>query len=227
MKYRAESNMYNLGSVERNFLRFTRSEVQLRVDSTCSSCKQGFSCRSQDTRSCEISLSTPRSYQGFWELKCGSLDVPASQSMMPCSHAWTQYPLTSQMSLPQFAQLNKLLEVQSGDNVRKIATACEICHNYLGPGGKSEKPSYIFHLKLILDSPPQTCLPPLICHSKLPFSNKLAQSCQVCGQLFMSDLYKIAWKASRNLLFLQVFFSWSNQLKRWPFKGHWLTYNTQ
>ena len=30
----------------------------------------------------------------------------------------------------------------------------------------------------------QSCFPPLICHSKPPFSNKLVQSCQVCGLLF-------------------------------------------
>ena len=30
----------------------------------------------------------------------------------------------------------------------------------------------------------QSCFPFLICHSKPPFSNKLVQSCQVCGLLF-------------------------------------------
>ena len=110
MKYRAESNMYNLGSIEWHLLSITSSRVQLRVHSTCSSCidwiKQGFSRRSQDMRSCEISLSTPRSYQGFEELKSGSLDVPSFQSMMPWSHAWTQYPLTSPLKCPSHSLHN-------------------------------------------------------------------------------------------------------------------------
>ena len=33
----------------------------------------------------------------------------------------------------------------------------------------------------------QSCFPLLICHSKAPFSNKLVQSCQVCGLLFLSE----------------------------------------